>query len=172
MQLTHLDFAMGTNKPGFDLLLIGHVACGLAGFGALVTSGVQATRLGRAGPGGAGETLLGYFAPGVNWVGRALYGVPLLGLALLADSGGQDKIGDTWVIAGLSLWTLAALLAEGFLWPAERRIQSALVDTVSTGTGGRFPAPVRRDCRVVGLLGAVLAAIFLVATVLMVARPR
>jgi uncharacterized membrane protein len=172
MQLTHLDLAMGTNKPGFDLLLTGHVACTLAGFGALVTSGIQATRLARGGPGGAGETLLRFFAPGVNWVGRALYGVPLFGFALLADSGDHVKIGTAWVIAGLSLWALAALIAEGFLWPAERRIQSALVDAVSNGTGDRFPGSMRRDCRVVGLLGAVLAVIFLVATVLMVARPR
>jgi uncharacterized membrane protein len=172
MPLTHLGLAMGNDKPGFDLLLVAHVACALAGFGAIVTSGIQATRLRRAGPGGPGATLLRYFAPGVNWVGRALYGVPLFGFALLADSGGQLRIGDAWVVAGLTLWTLAALLAEGFVWPAERRIQSALVGAPPTGETGPFPASVRRDCLVVGLLGAALAAVFLVATVLMVARPH
>jgi uncharacterized membrane protein len=172
MPHTGLEFVLGTNKPGFDLLLVGHVACALVGFGALVTSGIQATRLARVGPGGAGETLLRYFAPGVNWVGRALYGVPLFGFALLADSGGHGRIGAPCVVAGLCLWTLAALVAEGFVWPAERRIQSALLHAGSNGTGERFSGSTRRDCRVVGLLGAVLAVIFLVATVLMVARPH
>jgi hypothetical protein len=162
-----MGLAMGTDKPGFDLLLVAHVGCALFGFGALVTSGIQAIRLRRAGPGGPGVTLLRYFAPGVNWVGRALYGVPLFGFALLADSGGHLRIGDAWVVAGLTLWTLAALAAEGFVWPAERRIQSALVGGAPAGSS----ASVRRDCLIVAVLGAALALIFLVATVLMVARP-
>jgi hypothetical protein len=94
--------------------------------------------------------------------------VPLFGFALLADSGGHLRIGDAWVVAGLTLWTLAALVAEGFVWPAERRIQSALVGGAPAGSS----ASVRRDCLIVAVLGAALALIFLVATVLMVARPR
>jgi hypothetical protein len=167
---------MGTDKPGFDLLLVAHGGCALFGFGALVTSGIQAIRLRRAGPGGPGVTLLRYFAPGVNWVGRALYGVPLFGVALLADSGGHLRVGDAWVLAGLSLWTLAALLAEGLVWPAERRIQSALVSVpaggVPAGEAGPAGLSVRRDCLIVAVAGAVLAVVFLVATVLMVARPH
>jgi uncharacterized membrane protein len=166
-----LHLALGANKPGFDLLLVGHVACTLFGFGALATSGIQATRLRRRGAGGAGETLRRYFAPGVNWVGRTVYGVPLFGFALLADSGGQLRIGEGWVVAGLASWALAVALAEGFLWPAERRIQAALAAPAPGVGGGALPASVFRDCRVVGLLGAALGVIFVAATVLMVARP-
>ncbi len=162
---------MGTDQPAFELLLVGHVACALLGFGALATSGVQATRLLRNGPGPADTTLRRYFAPGVNWAGRALYGVPVFGFALLADSGGHSRIADGWVVAGIALWALAVLLAEGFLWPAERRIQSALVGGPPTCVTSPVPASMRRDCRVVGNLGAVVAVIFFVATVLMVARP-
>jgi uncharacterized membrane protein len=161
-----------SSKPGFDLLLIAHVACTLFGFGALVTSGVQATRLSRRGLDGAGDTLRRYFAPGVNWVGRVLYGVPVFGFALLADSGGHLRIGYPWVVAGLTLWAAAALVAEVLFWPAERRIQLALVDTVAVVPAGSLPPSVRRDCRLIGVLGAALGVIFLVATVLMVARPH
>ena len=171
MPLVLSGLALGTDKPAFDLLLVGHVACALFGFGALATSGVQATRLLRNGPGGAGTTLLRYFAPGVNWAGRALYGVPVFGFALLADSGGHSGIADGWVVAGIALWALAVLLAEGFLWPAERRIQSALVGGPPTCVTSPVPASMRRDCRVVGNLGAVVAVIFVAAAVLMVARP-
>ena len=162
---------MGTDQPAFELLLVGHVACALLGFGALATSGVQATRLLRNRPGRAEATLLRYFAPGVNWAGRALYGVPVFGFALLADSGGHSGIADGWVVAGIALWALAVLLAEGFLWPAERRIQSALVGGPPTCVTSPVPASMRRDCRVVGNLGAVVAVIFVAAAVLMVARP-
>jgi uncharacterized membrane protein len=165
-----LHLVLGANKPGFDLLLVGHVACTLFGFGALVTSGIQATRLRRRGAGG-GETLRRYFAPGVNLVGRTVYGVPLFGFALLADSGGQLRIGEAWVVGGLASWAVAVALAEGFLWPAERRIQAAVAAGAPGVGGDALPAAVLRDCRLVGLLGAVLGAIFVAATVLMVARP-
>lgn len=163
-----LHLALGADKPAFDLLLIGHVACTIFGFGALVASGVQAVRLRRNGP---GPTLVRYFAPGANWVGRVVYGVPLFGFALLADSHGHLRIGDGWVVAGLVLWALAIVAAEGFLWPAERRIQAALASGDSVGASIPIGASTRRDCAVVGLLAAALAAIFIAATVLMVARP-
>jgi len=158
--------ASGTHSPGFDLLLIGHVACALIGFGAIVTSGVQAARLRRS-VGAVGAGLRRYFAPGINWVGRALYGVPLFGLALLADSGSRFRLGEGWVETGLVLWALAAGAAETAMWPAERRIQAALLAGDGTVSGGS----VGRDCLVVVVLASVLGAVFLVATVVMVARP-
>src|SRR5579862_8991295 len=54
---------LAADKAGFDLLLIAHVAAALVGFGSLVTSGIQAARLRRAGPSRAGPTLRQYFAP-------------------------------------------------------------------------------------------------------------
>jgi len=156
---------LAADKAGFDLLLIAHVAAALVGFGSLVTSGIQAARLARAGPGRATPTLWQYFAPGVNWAGRTLYLVPLLGFALLADSNGGLRLGEAWAVAGLALWSGAAVAAEGVLWPAERRIQAGLAVGAPDGTA------LRRDCRVVEVAGALLGAVFLVATVLMVARP-
>jgi uncharacterized membrane protein len=163
-----LHLALGADKPAFDLLLIGHVASAIFGFGALATSGVQAVRLRRNGP---GSTVVRYFAPGVNWVGRVVYGVPLFGFALLADSHGHLRIGDAWVVAGLVLWALAIGAAEGLLWPAERRIQAALAAGPPDGASTPIGPSTRRDCAIVGLLGAVLAVIFITATVLMVAKP-
>src|SRR5580700_1901695 len=144
-----LHLALGADKPAFDLLLIGHVACTIFGFGALATSGVQAFRLRRN---GAGSTLVRYFAPGVNWVGRFVYGVPVFGFALLADSDDHLRIGDAWVVTGLVLWALAIGAAEGFLWPAERRIQAALAEGGPDGASTPIGPSTRRDCAVVGLL--------------------
>jgi uncharacterized membrane protein len=164
-------FAAGSHSAGFDLLLIGHVACALVGFGAVATSGVQAARLSRTGPAGAGEGLRRYFAPGTNWVGRVLFGVPLFGFALVADSAGRWSVGEGWVVIGLVLWALAAVIAEALLWPAERRIQWTLSAPSDATTGAAYPGDVQRDCLVVSGLGAALTVVFIAATVIMVAQP-
>jgi len=163
--------AAGSHSAGFDLLLIGHVACALIGFGAVATSGIQAARLSRCGPAGAGEGLRRYFAPGTNWVGRVLFGVPLFGFALVADSAGRWSVGERWIVIGLVLWSLAAVLSEAVLWPAERRIQSALAVLSDGATGAAPPGDVRRDCLVVAGFAAALTALFVAATVIMVAQP-
>jgi hypothetical protein len=157
----------GIHSPGFDLLLIAHVACTIFGFGAIAATGVQAARLARNGDHEVGPGLRRFFAPGVNWAGRLLYGVPVLGLALVADSGGRFGIDDGWVLAGLLLWVGAAALAEGVLWPAERRIQR----TLAGAEPARRTPTLRRDCVLVAAGGAGLALVFVVATVVMVARP-
>ncbi len=168
MFLTPVVLAASTSNAGFDLLLIAHVTCAIVGFGALVTSGVQAARLGRVDPVSAPPALRRYFAPGVNWAGRVLYGVPVFGFLLLADSSGRLRAGDPWVIAGLALWGTAAVVAETVLWPAERRIQAVLAGPGQAG-GRRVLA---RDCRLVAGLGGAVGLVFVVATVLMVARPH
>jgi hypothetical protein len=150
-------------NAGFDLLIVAHVASALVGFGAVAASGLQAARLSRA-RGDPGGGLRRYFAPGVNWAGRVLYLVPAFGFALLADSGGRMDAGDPWVVAGLVLWGLCLVAAETLIWPAERRIQSA----VAAGEGG---TALRRDCLVVGAGAGALVAAFVAATVLMVAKP-
>jgi uncharacterized membrane protein len=163
----------GTHRPplgaGFDLLLLAHVACVVVGLGAIVVSGVQALRLLTL-PSEAPlpATLLRYFGPGTNWVGRTLYGVPLFGFALLGASGGAFDLGDAWVTIGLVLWGVAALCAEGLLWPAERRIQRAL-----SGTSRSLQAPstYRAPARSVAAVGVVLVVVLVAATVLMVAQP-
>jgi hypothetical protein len=166
VSLASIGLAASTSNPGFDLLLIAHVTCAIVGFGALVTSGVQAARLQRSEGGRVPPALRRYFAPGVNWAGRVLYGVPVFGFLLLADSGGRLRAADPWVVAGLALWGTAAVVAEGVLWPAERRIQAVLAGP-SEGSGRALAG----DCRLVAGLGGTLGLVFVVATVLMVARP-
>ena len=80
-----------------------------------------------------------YFRPGVNWAGRTIYGIPVFGFALLAMSQGAYALRDGWVLGGVALFAGVALLAEGVLWPAERRLQAA--------AGGRSRAPTARSSR-------------------------
>ena len=41
-------------------------------------------------------------------------------------SQGAYALGDGWVLGGLAIFAAVALLGEGVLWPAERRLQAAV----------------------------------------------
>jgi hypothetical protein len=157
----------------FDVVLLVHVGCVVVGLVTAVAATTTAGRLRRlllaASP--LPEPLRRYFRPGVNWAGRSIYGIPAFGLALLAMSQGAYALGDAWVLAGLALFVAVAVLAEGVMWPAERRLQSAV-----TGAGladGSLPdtSEMGRDATtMVRAAGAVLA-LLVVGTVVMVAQP-
>ncbi len=147
----------------FDLVLLAHIVVALVAFGVVAVSAVQAVRLGRAGRGPLPANLVRYYAPGVNWVGRSLHLVPVLGVALVAMSRRAYGYDDLWVQLGLGLWLAAALAAEGVLWPAERRLQRQ----VATDE----PAPPPRHVTEVVLAAVGVEVALLVATVVMVAKP-
>ncbi len=154
-------------NAGYSVLLLLHVGSAVLGFGAIVVTGIQA-RWALQGPQGARAAgVRRYFRPGVNWAARALYLVPVFGFALLADSGGDFRAGDGFVTAGLLLWLVAALAAEAVVWPGERRIQAA----ISAGWGEPGAADYERDCRRVFASSVGLGVVFVVAFVLMIARP-
>jgi uncharacterized membrane protein len=152
----------------YSILLMFHVLCAVVGFGAVGVTGIQAARA-RRGPSAPGaDAVQRYFRPGVNWAGRALYGVPVFGFALLAASSGAFDVADAFVVAGLVLWSAAVAAAEAILWPGERRIQVAL----SQGWGGQtLDLSLDRECRVVSATAVALTAVFVAATVLMVGKP-
>jgi uncharacterized membrane protein len=154
--------------PGYSVLLVLHVAAAVIGFGALATTGLVAARARRGPVGGGADGVRRYFRPGVNWPGRALYGVPVLGFALAADSNDAVMVGDGWVVAGLLLWLAAAVVAEILVWPGERRIQ-ALVTERWDDDAAR--PELERTCLVVAAASASLAGVFVAAVVVMVAKP-
>jgi hypothetical protein len=151
----------------YSTLLMLHVLSAVVGFGAVGVTGIQAARVGRgpSAPGAAGVRR--YFRPGVNWTGRALYGVPVFGFCLLAASRGAFRAGDGFVVAGLFLWTTAAVVAEVVVWPAERRIQQALSRRWEDDGDPRLVG----DCRRTAAAAAVLGVVFVGATVLMIGKP-
>jgi hypothetical protein len=155
----------------FDVVLILHVGCVVAG---LVTTGAAAataTRLRRllGSPMPLPEPLRRYFRPGVNWAGRTVYGIPVFGFALLAMSRGAYALGQVWVLGGLAIFAAVALVGEGVLWPAERRLQLSLAPTDTESSPATMS--IERDATSMSR-AAVTALVLLVAgTVLMVAQP-
>src|SRR5271154_5272965 len=114
--------------PAFDIVLLLHVACVVVGLVTTATAAATSTRLRRllGSPLPLPEPLRRYFRPGVNWAGRTVYGIPVFGFALLAMSQGAYALGQGWVLGGVVIFAAVALLGEGVLWPAERRLQVAL----------------------------------------------
>ena len=157
----------------FDIVLLLHVGCVVAGLVTTTTAAATATRLRRLARVSAPvpEALRRYFRPGVNWAGRTVYGIPVFGFSLLATSQGAYALEDGWVLAGLALFAALALLAEGVMWPAERRLQAALL-AAGTTTG---PLPgaeaVVGDATSMGRAAGAALVLLIVAVVVMIAQP-
>ncbi len=167
-----MDVHHQPDGPAFDVVLIIHVGCVVVGLASLVASATTALRLrtGLAGGGALSEALVRYFRPGVNWVGRSVYGIPVFGFLLLALSHGAYSLRDGWVMGGLLVLVGTVLVAEGALWPAERRLQVALAPP-GEGGGVSVSEQVRRDAQTM-VVSATLALVLLVlGSVLMVAQP-
>ncbi len=146
----------------YDVVLLAHVLSALIGLVVVVVAGAYALALRRSGP--PSDTVCRYYRPGVNWAGRTLFLVPVLGVALMAMSGGDWSYADGWVFGGIVLWAGAAILAEMVLWPGERALQGEVADPSPDTDRGR------RCLLVAGTAGGV-AALLAVAAVLMVAKP-
>ena len=154
--------ATHARDAAYDVVLLAHVVVAVVGLGAVVVAGAYALVLRRSGPGP--ESVRRYYRPGVNWAGRVLFLIPVLGLALMALSHGDWSFDDSWITVGLGLWTVVAVVAEMALWPAERRLQVAVA-------GPTTEAELGPMClRVVGL-SAALSVTLAAAAVVMVAKP-
>ncbi|MHB1710653.1 MAG: hypothetical protein ACYCV7_04525 [Acidimicrobiales bacterium] len=149
----------------YDIVLLAHVLAAMIGFGAVGVAGIYAVMLGLRGP--ASESVERYYRPGVNWAGRIIVVVPVLGFVLLGMNSGPGgySVSDGWVVTGLILWTVAAVAAEMVLWPTERRLQQLV-------TKSEWDISMHRSLwiRAASTSGA-LMVIFLTATVVMVAKP-
>ncbi len=158
----------------FDIVLLGHVACVAVGLVTTTAAAASSSRLRRLLRSGAAlpGPLLRYFRPGVNWAGRTIYGIPVFGLALVGMSQGAYALRDGWVLTGLAVFASVVLLAEGVLWPAERRIQLALLETVPGVSGPPEAAtPMERDAGSMNRAATIMLALLVLATVVMVAQP-
>jgi uncharacterized membrane protein len=159
------------NGPAFDIVLLLHVGCVVAGLATTLASTAMAARLRRllAAATPLPEALVRYFRPGVNWAGRSIWGIPVFGFALLALSHGAYGLQDGWIMSGVVIFVVAAVSAEAVLWPAERRLQALLAPA-----GGEGAAPgefAQREARVMALSAAAILVLLVAGSVVMVAQP-
>jgi uncharacterized membrane protein len=146
----------------YDIVLLAHVLSVVASFGVVAVAGSYSLALRRPGP--PSETVRRYYRPGVNWAGRALFLVPVLGVALVSMSGGDWSYREGWVLDGIALWAATALVAELVLWPGERSLQSAAAQSPP-------PPDLGRRCLTVAVSAGLIAAALVTAAVIMVGKP-
>jgi len=153
--------------PAFDIVLLLHVGCVVVGLVTSATAAATATRLRRTlgSPLPLPQTLRRYFRPGVNWAGRAVYGIPVFGFALIAMSQGAYALGDGWVLGGLAIFATLVLVGEGVLWPAEQRVQVALA------ADDEASVSLHRDATTMSRAAVAALALLVAGTVLMLAQP-
>jgi hypothetical protein len=165
----YLTAATHARDAAYDVVLLAHVLAALVGLGAVVVAGAYALALRSSGPGS--EPVRRYYRPGVNWAGRVLFLIPVLGVALMAMSGGDWTFSDGWITIGLMLWAAVALVAEMALWPAERRLQVAVASPSAVADLRPTTVGLRGECLRVAGMSAGLSVVLVAATVIMVAKP-
>ena len=156
--------------PSYDLVVGLHVLSAVVGFGAVSVSGAYASRARSVAEPHRDPGLKRYFHPGTNWAERALLLTPVLG-AIVLWSGDRSAVSQVWPWIGLGCWVLAAAVATGRCWPAERKMQAWLAAV----PGDEEPAPPRAEfreaCRAVQGGASVISLCFLVAVVVMIWQP-
>jgi len=170
-----LAAVVNDNSVSYDLVLLAHVLAAVVGLVAVVAAGGFALALRGALQTGRPltEPVVRYYRPGVNWVGRVLFAVPVLGIVLIAMSGGQWSWSDTWVSMGMGVWAVVAVVAEAVLWPGERHLQTVVAGW-SGGTPDEDPGRTGQEaaaCLRTGLVGLGLGVAMVAVAVLMVAKP-
>ncbi len=158
--------------PGYDLLVGAHVLSAVAGFGAVGVSGVYAARARSVADPRQDVTLRRYFRPGTNWAARSLLLTPVLG-GIVLWTGDHPAVSQPWPWIGLGCWIVAAGLATGWCWPAERRVQSWIADAVPLDEDPRLGlARFSQSCRAVQWSASAISLCFGAAVVVMIWQPR
>lgn len=137
----------------YDALVALHVACALAGFGAVAVSGIY----GGLARNPASRTETERFFESRLLAEWLIVPVPFLGLgALLADHR-SSALGEVWVVGGSIIWVAATVLLLAVVRPAEARLRSA--------------TRPERDGRVLMWAGIFSDVLFVLALALMVTQP-
>lgn len=158
--------------PGYDLLVGLHVLSAVVGFGAVGVSGTYAARARSAGEPHKDPAVQRFFHPSTNWAERCLLLTPALGLVVLW-AGDHSAVSQIWPWTGLACWVLAAAIATGSCWPAERRIQIWLAGAPSSeATWSTGLVEFREACRVLERGASAVSLCFLAAVVVMIWQPR
>lgn len=171
----------------FDLLLLAHVLAALTSLGVVAAAAYNSAEAVRL----AGlledrelpralkarvDRLRRFYRPGHNVLGRVIFLVPAFGLALVAEGGGPGLFRLAWLQGGIVAWVVAAAVAEGVLWPADRRLRALISEAASRQ--GRSVARLDERLAVAAaahqaqLAASVVVICIVTAFVLMIGQPH
>ena len=148
-----------------------HIAFVLVGLVSTFLTGTQAWRARRGAGSPASASVARYFRPGVNWPGRSLYAVFVLGVLLVLMSRRFYGFDDPFVEIGLVIWIVCIGLAEMVIWPGERQLQRVLSEPESGPDRARDIPDLNGLGIRVAVTAWIVCAALIVAIVLMVSKP-
>jgi hypothetical protein len=160
------------SQPLYDLLLVAHVVVAVVGFGAIAAAGLAASSARGSRDPVSDEAVRRFFKTGPDWPARFIFGVPLLGLALLFG-GDRSAAHAPWPWIGLTLWTLATGVATALCWPAEQSAQEKLtaLQGASPETSEALLGQFREACRRMELAAGAISVCFVAAVFVMIFQP-
>lgn len=130
--------AMGT---GFNVLVVLHLVCVVAGFGALAYNGLYLSLAQRRSGGGTSAVL--EINKMVSGLAEALvYAAILFGIAAVGSSHKQYGFGQAWVSAALAVAVVDVGILHGWIRPNQRRY-TALVQKLEKPMGPGESAETR-----------------------------
>lgn len=167
-----LQNSRSVSGPAYDLLLVSHVVVALVGFGAIAVAGLAASSSRRSDNPASDAATLRFFKQGPDWPARTIFLVPMLGLALLFG-GDRTDLHAAWPWIGLCIWVVAAGIASGVCWPAERSAQATLEELTAAPADelASLVAEFRASCRTMELATGAISVCFVAAVAVMIIQP-
>ena len=126
---------MGIATNGYDIVLLLHILCSIAGFGAIFFNGVYATQAKRRG----GLPALA-IAEANNFVSfklaeKFIWAVPVFGFALVGMSHQVFKFSQTWIWLSIAIYLVSTAIALWVLKPISKKMQGLLGELSSSNSG-------------------------------------
>lgn len=155
----------------YEIVLLLHIAASIVGFGGIIA---HSTYNAKAFSGNAGDArvLLGTTQTVTNLAHYAIYGVFVLGIALisLSDSASDISFGSPWISASFVVWFALVGLAHGMVKPAVRALKEK-ADGMNGATKMSDDPEVLSIAKKLALGDGLTQLLIVVALVLMVWQP-
>ncbi len=159
----------------YRFILVLHIVCAIAGFGAVFLNGVYAAFARKRPPAEAlAITEANYFIS--TKPARALiYATGLFGFVLIFLSGGAWTFSQTWVWLSIVIYFVAMGISHGAIAPLVRRVIALQKEMIAAGSSASAPPPQAAELQALGKkIGPIAGSLhlaLLVMVYLMVFKP-
>ncbi len=126
---------METTAVIYRIILLGHIASAIVGFGALIAHGTFHARAVRSSSADA-VPVLRATAQGARIGEYGLYAVLAFGIVLIALSDDVYRYSEPWISASFVVWILIIGLVHGLIRPARAKLLELVVSSDGVGDQG------------------------------------
>lgn len=153
----------------YQIVLVLHIASAIVGFGGVIAHSTYNARA-FGGTAGDARVLLNTTQTVTNLAYNAIYGVFLLGIALVALSEGGISFGAPWVSASFVVWIAMVGIIHGMVRPAVRSLKEKADGMDAEGRMAEDPE-VLASAKKLALGDGLTQLLLVVALILMIWQP-